>query len=30
MAAARTAVRGLSTEELQAIRDGLSAGRKPR
>jgi hypothetical protein len=30
MAAARTAVRGLSTEDLQAIRDGLSAGRKPR
>jgi hypothetical protein len=30
MAAARTAVRGLSTEELQTIRDGLAAGRKPR
>lgn len=30
MAAARTVVRGLSTEELQAIRDTLAAGRKPR
>ncbi|GAA4737045.1 hypothetical protein [Phytohabitans rumicis] len=30
MAAARTAVRGLSTEELQAIRDTLAAGRKPK
>jgi len=30
MAAARTAVRGLSTDELQGIRDGLAAGRKPR
>jgi hypothetical protein len=30
MAAARTAVRGLSTEELETIRDGLAAGRKPR
>jgi hypothetical protein len=30
MAAASTAVRGLSTEELQTIRDGLAAGRKPR
>jgi hypothetical protein len=30
MAAARTAVRGLSTEELEAIREGLAAGRRPR
>lgn len=30
MAAARTGVRGLGTDELQAIRDGLAAGRKPR
>jgi hypothetical protein len=30
MAAARTAVRGLSTDDLAAIRDNLSAGRKPR
>lgn len=30
MAAASTAVRGLSTEELQTIRDGLAAGRKPK
>lgn len=29
-AAARTDVRGLSTDELQAIRDGLAAGRRPR
>ena len=29
-AAARTGVRGLSTDELQAIRDGLAAGRRPR
>lgn len=29
-AAARTGVRGLSTDELQAIRDGLGAGRRPR
>ena len=29
-AAARTGVRGLSTEELQVIRDGLAAGRRPR
>jgi hypothetical protein len=28
--AASTAVRGLSTEELQTIRDGLAAGRKPK
>jgi hypothetical protein len=28
--AARTGVRGLSTDELQAIRDGLAAGRRPR
>jgi hypothetical protein len=28
--AASTAVRGLSTEELETIRDGLAAGRKPR
>lgn len=28
--AARTGARGLSTDELQAIRDGLTAGRKPR
>jgi hypothetical protein len=28
--AARTGVRGLSTEELQSIRDGLAAGRRPR
>jgi hypothetical protein len=30
MAATSTAVRGLSTEELQTIRDGLAAGRKPK
>jgi hypothetical protein len=30
MVAAQARVRGLSTEELQAIRDGLAAGRKPR
>jgi hypothetical protein len=30
MAAARTAVGGLSTEELQTIRDTLATGRKPR
>jgi hypothetical protein len=30
MAAARTAVRGLSTDELSSIRDGLAAGRKPK
>jgi hypothetical protein len=30
MAAARTAVRGLSTEELERIRDALAAGRKPK
>ncbi|MFY1670680.1 hypothetical protein ACN27G_12040 [Plantactinospora sp. WMMB334] len=30
MAAARTAEQGLSTEELQQIRDALAAGRKPR
>jgi hypothetical protein len=30
MAAARTAVRGLSTDELQGIRDTLAAGRKPK
>jgi hypothetical protein len=30
MAAARTAVQGLSTEELQTIRDTLATGRKPR
>lgn len=30
MAAAHTAVRGLSTEELQAIREALAAGRRPR
>jgi len=28
--AARTGVRGLSTDELQVIRDGLAAGRRPR
>ena len=28
--AARTGVRGLSTDELQVIRDGLGAGRRPR
>lgn len=28
--AARTGVRGLSTDELQTIRDGLAAGRRPR
>jgi hypothetical protein len=28
--AARTSVRGLSTDELQTIRDGLGAGRRPR
>jgi hypothetical protein len=28
--AARTGVRGLSTEELQSIQDGLAAGRRPR
>jgi hypothetical protein len=30
MAATRTAVRGLSTDELQTIRDTLAAGRKPK
>jgi hypothetical protein len=30
MAAARSPSRGLSTEELESIRDGLAAGRKPR
>ncbi|MEV0719178.1 hypothetical protein [Asanoa sp. NPDC050611] len=30
MAAARTAVRGLSTDELSSIRDSLAAGRKPK
>jgi hypothetical protein len=30
MAAAHTAVRGLSTEELQAIREALTAGRRPK
>ncbi len=30
MAAAHTAVPGLSTDELQHIRDGLAAGRKPK
>lgn len=30
MAAVSTAARGLSTEELESIRDGLAAGRKPR
>ena len=30
MAAARTVARGLSTDDLQAIRDTLSAGRKPK
>jgi hypothetical protein len=30
MAAARTAVRGLSTDQLQNIRDTLAAGRKPK
>lgn len=30
MAAARTAVQGLSPEELQSIRDTLAAGRKPK
>jgi hypothetical protein len=30
MAAARTAVRGLSTDELQRIRDTLATGRKPK
>jgi len=30
MAAASTAVRGLSTEELETIRDGLAAGRRPK
>jgi hypothetical protein len=30
MAAARTAVRGLSTEDLEGIRDSLAAGRKPK
>ncbi|MEV4627194.1 hypothetical protein AB0J90_12975 [Micromonospora sp. NPDC049523] len=30
MAAAHTAVRGLSTEELQSIRDTLAGGRKPK
>lgn len=30
MAAANTAVGGLSTEDLQSIRDGLAAGRKPK
>jgi hypothetical protein len=29
-AAARTGVRGLSTDEMQVIRDGLAAGRRPR
>lgn len=30
MAAARTSVRGLSTDELQTIRDALAAGRRPK
>jgi hypothetical protein len=30
MAAARTGVRGLSANEVQAIRDGVGAGRRPR
>jgi hypothetical protein len=30
MATARTAVRGLSTEDLERIRDSLAAGRKPK
>jgi hypothetical protein len=30
MAAARTSVRGLSADEVQAIRDGLDTGRRPR
>jgi hypothetical protein len=30
MAAARTGVRGLSADEVQAIRDGVAAGRRPR
>jgi len=30
MAAARTAVRGLTDDEVQTIRDGLAAGRRPR
>src|ERR1700712_2596734 len=30
MAAARTSVRGLSADEVQAIRDGVGAGRRPR
>ena len=30
MAAARTRVRGLSADEVQAIREGLGAGRRPR
>jgi len=30
MAATRTAARGLSTDELTTIRDGLAAGRKPK
>jgi hypothetical protein len=30
MAAARTGVRGLSADEVQAIRDGVGAGRRPR
>ncbi len=30
MAAVSTAARGLSTEDLESIRDGLAAGRKPR
>lgn len=30
MAAARTADQGLSTEELQQIRDALAGGRKPK
>jgi hypothetical protein len=30
MAAARMGVRGLSTDEVQSIRDGLGAGRRPR
>jgi len=30
MAAARTAVRGLSDDEVQTIRDGVAAGRRPR
>jgi hypothetical protein len=30
MAAARTGVRGLGSDDLQVIRDGLAAGRKPR